>query len=45
MYNIPWGGQATSGFTFTQPWVKNYRVYRQVPNLTNYMWLDQTKKS
>lgn len=44
MWNIPWGGQATSGFTFTQPWMMNYRLYRQSPNSFLYRWIDPTKK-
>ncbi len=43
MWGVPWGGQATSTFTFVRPWVQNWRVYRSSPDSMLRRWMDQTK--
>lgn len=44
MMNIPWAGQTTSNFTFVRPWVMNYRVHRQAPDSSLFIWLDEAKR-
>ncbi len=41
MWEIPWNGEADTGYTFTNPVLKNYRVWRGVPDTTTHLWLDQ----
>ena len=43
MWGIPWGGQATSSFTFAYPWVQNMQVYRGLPDSITRAWIDPTK--
>ena len=44
MMGVPWAGQTTSNFSFVRPWVQNVRVYRQMPDSTMNIWLDETKR-
>ncbi len=43
LWGIPWGGQATSGFTFYYPWVQNVQVFRGSPDNITRVWLDPNK--
>ncbi|HXH22020.1 MAG TPA: ABC transporter substrate-binding protein [Dehalococcoidia bacterium] len=43
LWGIPWGGQATSGFTFYYPWIQNVQVFRGSPDSITRVWIDQTK--
>jgi ABC-type transport system substrate-binding protein len=43
LWGIPWGGQATSGFSFYYPWIQNVQVFRGSPDSLTRVWIDQTK--
>lgn len=43
MWGVPWGGQATSNFTFYYPWIQNVQVFRAAPDSIIRAWIDQTK--
>ncbi len=43
MWEIPWNGEADTAYSFTHPWVMNYRVWRAAPDGTAHLWIDQKK--
>jgi len=43
LWGIPWGGQATSGFSFYYPWIQNVQVFRGSPDSITRVWIDRTR--
>jgi ABC-type transport system substrate-binding protein len=43
LWGIPWGGQATSGFSFYYPWIQNVQVFRGSPDNLTRVWIDRTR--
>jgi ABC-type transport system substrate-binding protein len=43
MWEIPWEGEADTGYTFTHPLLMNYRVWRATPDWLLNLWIDAKK--
>ena len=43
LWGIPWGGQATSGFSFYYPGIQNVQVFRGLPDSITRVWIDRTR--
>jgi peptide/nickel transport system substrate-binding protein len=43
MNYVAWNGQASTTYSFTQPWVMNNRVFRSTPDSLARLWLDPKK--
>ena len=45
LWEIPWNGEADTGYTFTHPWLMNERVWRATPDSSIRLWIDPKKLS